>query len=96
VMFRGRIVEEGSAQALFREPRHPYTRALLAAAPVPDPARRIAPAERLVHEAAPWGPGCAYAPRCESASERCRAERPALELDREHRTACFHPSAGIA
>jgi len=82
VMYLGRIVERNGAGELYARPRHPYTRALLDAVPVPDPEverRRAAPAAAR-DLPVPWDPpgGCAYRTRCPWAVERCAAERPAL------------------
>ncbi len=91
VMYLGRVVELAPADALFADPRHPYTQALLAAAPVPDPRRR-APETPLMGELpSPLSPppGCAFHPRCPIAEARCRVERPPLEGDAAgHATAC--------
>ncbi len=82
VMYLGRIVEEGPVATLYAEPRHPYTRALLSAAPVPDPApgRR-----RIVLTGEPPSPvrppdGCAFHPRCQHPAKdaACRTLRPDL------------------
>ncbi len=81
VMYLGRFVETGPATPIFTSPRHPYTRALLAAVPVPDPSH-------LMFEPALGGDvpsalnppsGCAFHTRCPHAQERCAAERPLLE-----------------
>ena len=80
VMYVGRIVEVAPTDALYRAPMHPYTEALLAAVPAPDPARRghrrVAQGE--VADPANPPPGCAFHPRCPYATEQCRVERPAL------------------
>ena len=76
VMYLGRIVEEGDADEVFSDPLHPYTRALLSAAPEPDPSRR----RRRI--ALPGGvprpdrppPGCGFHPRCPDCRPECRAE----------------------
>ena len=82
VMYLGRIVELAERATLFGSPRHPYTEALLAAIPVPDP--RAARAERppLAGEVpSPLDPpaGCRFHPRCPLAEERCRREEPTLD-----------------
>lgn len=91
VMYLGKIVEQAPVQALFQGPRHPYTQALLAAVPEPDPGRRR-PTPVLHGEVpSPVRPpsGCAFHPRCPHAVSRCRAETPALRwLAAEHRVAC--------
>jgi peptide/nickel transport system ATP-binding protein/oligopeptide transport system ATP-binding protein len=90
VMYLGRIVESASADALFSAPRHPYTRALLSAIPVPQPSARR---ERLILQGdvpSPLNPpsGCHLHQRCPFAIDRCRAERPLLEGDGAHVAAC--------
>ncbi len=82
VMYLGRLVEVAPRDALFGRPRHPYTRALLAAVPEPDPAvQRARRTERLAGEmpspAAP-PPGCAFHTRCPIAVADCRHTPPAL------------------
>jgi len=80
VMYLGRAVEQGPKAQIFDNPRHPYTKALLASTPFVDPARR---AERVVLSGelpSPLDPpgGCAFHKRCPIAMERCRVERPEL------------------
>jgi len=92
VMYLGRIVEEAPARELYRNPQHPYTRALLAAVPVPEPGRRPA-ALSSGEMPSPLTPpaGCAFHPRCPLVQERCRRERPELEPvagDQPHCAAC--------
>jgi oligopeptide/dipeptide ABC transporter ATP-binding protein len=80
VMYLGRIVELAGKEELFARPLHPYTRALLAAAPIPNPRAKK---ERLVLEgdmpspSAP-PPGCHFHTRCPFAFQRCRTEEPVL------------------
>jgi oligopeptide/dipeptide ABC transporter ATP-binding protein len=91
VMYLGRIVEMAEADTLFADPRHPYTRALFSAIPVPRPnARR----QRQILEGdvpSPLSPpsGCHLHPRCAYAIARCKVERPFLTADATgHATAC--------
>lgn len=93
VMYFGRIVECADARSLFRAPRHPYTRLLFDAAPVPG--RKSVRAESEPAELPdPYAPppGCAFFKRCPRHQDRCRSERPALfDLGPEHQAACFYP-----
>jgi oligopeptide transport system ATP-binding protein len=92
VMYLGRIVEIADKAELFRNPRHPYTQALLASVPIADPrSRRLKP---LVDGdvPSPVNPpsGCAFHTRCRYAIERCKIERPALrEAGPGHQVACL-------
>jgi peptide/nickel transport system ATP-binding protein len=95
VMFLGRIVEIAPVEALQRRPAHPYTAALFAAVPLPDPKRekeRARSAKPLEGEPpSTFSPpsGCAFHPRCPIAVERCKTERPALRvLEGAHQVAC--------
>jgi len=91
VMYAGRIVEEAGAQALFDDPRHPYTRGLLASVPRIDVARGDLPSiPGTVPDLAHLPPGCAFHPRCPLVEEGCRAAVPQLAADRTgRRVACF-------
>jgi len=84
VMYAGRVVEEGGVHAVFANPRHPYTRALLASMPVlsagmRDPSRRLAAIPGQVPSAAHLPDGCSFAPRCALAIDACRTAPPPLE-----------------
>jgi oligopeptide/dipeptide ABC transporter ATP-binding protein len=91
VMYLGRIVEYTDKATLFTRPLHPYTEALLAAVPVPDPA--IKRQKRVVQGDVPSPmkppPGCHFHPRCPYAEARCKSEAPALrEVEPGHQVAC--------
>ena len=93
VMYLGRIVELAQCDDLFDNPLHPYTQALLAAVPVPDPTVEASRAFRPVQGEVPSPidppPGCVFHPRCPLAVTACRAARPVLrELRPGHWVAC--------
>ena len=93
VMYLGRIVEIAECDELFDNPLHPYTRALLAAVPVPDPtveaSRTFRPVRGEVPSAINPPPGCVFHPRCPIAVEGCKRARPELcELRPAHWAAC--------
>ena len=91
VMYLGRIVEIADKERLFAAPRHPYTRALMSAAPIPDPRAKR---ERIVLEGdvpSLMNPpaGCPFHTRCPFAFDRCRVETPVLrEAAPGHQFAC--------
>jgi peptide/nickel transport system ATP-binding protein len=90
-MYLGRIVELASCEDLFANPVHPYTAALIAAAPVPDPTHRGLEARLEGEVPSPVNPptGCAFHPRCPLVIERCRMEVPALiRADKDRLVAC--------
>ena len=90
VMYLGRVVETGPTADLFRQPRHPYTRALLDAVPLPDPQAPGGVASLDSEPPSPLTPppGCGFAPRCRFAEPRCSAAPPALEPVATTRVAC--------
>jgi oligopeptide/dipeptide ABC transporter ATP-binding protein len=95
VMYLGKIVELASRQTLFEAPKHPYTLALLAAAPEPDPVKQRAKKRIVLSGELPspsnLPPGCAFSTRCPLASERCRVERPELTFRADGASvACHH------
>ena len=82
VMYSGQIVEHGAIEAVFRQPRHPYTGALLATIPARNLNRRggqLPSIEGGVPNAAERPPGCAFAPRCTKSASRCQSDNPPLE-----------------
>jgi peptide/nickel transport system ATP-binding protein len=89
VMYLGRFVEEGDADDLFADPKHPYTQALVSAAPTPGTKQK-----RIVLTGEPPNPaerpsGCAFHPRCALATDRCRVEAPAMRtIEGGRRVAC--------
>ena len=96
VMYLGRVMETATVADLFASPRHPYTAALLAATPIPNPrltrARKRAPL--IGDPPSPLSPpsGCPFHPRCPRAEQRCRDEMPPLIAERgSHRFACHFP-----
>ncbi|HSW47316.1 MAG TPA: dipeptide ABC transporter ATP-binding protein [Phycisphaerae bacterium] len=94
VMYLGRIVEKASADEIYRNPKHPYTQALLSAVPEPDPVRRSRRIVLAGEVPSPLNPpsGCAFHPRCPLAIEQCRIETPALicrgNCEADHVVAC--------
>ena len=90
VMYRGRIVEAASTQALFSSPRHPYTRMLLDAVMRPGHSGRAADRPALAAMEAPEA--CSFMPRCPVADERCR-HRPELTGADGHLAACWREMA---
>ncbi|MFC1521666.1 ABC transporter ATP-binding protein [Elusimicrobiota bacterium] len=91
VMYLGKIVEMGPSEDLYKKPLHPYTQALIAAIPVPDPE---APKRDRVLEGdvpSPINPpsGCYFHPRCPKATDVCRQKSPALRrFNKDHMAAC--------
>jgi oligopeptide/dipeptide ABC transporter ATP-binding protein len=93
VMYLGKVVEVADRQALYEDPLHPYTRALLSAVPIPDPALEARREHTVLRGEVPSPlsppPGCVFHPRCPRAEGRCSAEVPPLrEIKPAHRGAC--------
>ena len=97
VMYVGKIIELADTEALYLNPKHPYTEALLSAVPKPDPRleeRQIILSGEVANPADPPS-GCLFHPRCQYAQDRCRQEAPALdEVEPGHYAAC-HFSAEL-
>lgn len=95
IMYLGLICEMGTLEQVYRHPQHPYTQALLAAVPVPDPhARRVKklPKGEIPDPINP-PPGCRFHPRCPQATDMCSVEEPSLtEIEPGHLVACRYLS----
>ncbi|MDP1749923.1 MAG: ABC transporter ATP-binding protein [Reyranella sp.] len=100
VMYAGRIVEAGSADAIYHDPRHPYTIALLRSVPRLDQPRRarLDPVDGQPPDLTRLDGGCAFRPRCRFAVEQCGEARPALAPTGEagHFAACFRSDELVA
>ncbi len=91
VMYVGKLVELAQTDELYYYPKHPYTEALMAAVPKPDPRKRDRPIRLPGEVASPANPpsGCYFHPRCRYAQERCRQEPPRLEeISPNHWVSC--------
>jgi len=95
-MYLGKVMEEAPTAELFAHPRHPYTRALLSAVPIPDP-RKERERERITLQGdlpSPANPptGCVFSTRCWKATDLCRQSSPeVIEISPKHRVACHFP-----
>jgi peptide/nickel transport system ATP-binding protein len=92
VMYLGRVMESGPSRKVYANPRHPYTRALLATAPVPDPTRRKARVPLMGDIPSPINPpsGCVFRTRCPMAIDACgQAIPPVEDLGGNHHVACI-------
>jgi len=96
VMYLGKIVEKGPASMIFQKAMHPYTQALLAAIPRPDPDYPKAKAILIGEVPSPLNPppGCKFRPRCREAMEQCgQIDPPLVELEKGYEVACHKFSA---
>ena len=99
VMYLGRIVEIGTRDQIFAAPRHPYTQALLRAAPRPDPAHRGTVAALRGEPPSPLDPpeGCHFHTRCPRATDICRSIAPPPEtVAPDHIVRCHHHTSALA
>ena len=92
VMYAGTIVEEADVETLFRDPAHPYTRALLEAVPKLTGAGLPRPIEGMVPDYTAAPSGCRFHPRCAFAEDACSSAPPVIELGSGHRVACVLPA----
>jgi len=98
VIYLGSAVELGASATIFRDPRHPYTRALLSATPVADPAAKK---ERIILKGelpSPFSPpsGCTFHPRCPLMIERCKEAFPPTETIEGREVACYRARESVA
>ncbi len=101
VMYAGKKVEEATVEALFEQPRHPYTRGLMASMPAvisleQKPDARLTEIPGMVPSLTNLPAGCAFAPRCKLAVERCRTEYPPLQDFGGHLAACWRAAELVA
>ena len=91
IMYLGKPVEKGSAEDVFANPKHPYTKALLSATPVADPERRGKRIKLVGELPSPFNPplGCAFNPRCSYARDVCRESAPDMTKAGAAEVACF-------
>ena len=89
VMYLGKIVEYSDTRTVFKNPRHPYTRGLLNSIPQVGQKRRLVPIEGTIPDPFEIPQGCAFAPRCPHAMDKCREEPQLLEIESGHRVSCW-------
>ena len=92
VMYAGKIIETGTAEDIYHNPKHPYTLALLKSVPRLDQARvaKLDPVQGQPPDLSKLDDGCAFRPRCRYATDKCAQSIPPLEeIDGVHKSACF-------
>lgn len=96
VMYLGRIIETGPVDAVFKNPEHPYTKALLEAVPRIDSRLRgqFAPLQGEIPSPIDRPPGCAFSPRCPMQSSECQRKTPGLVGGPDRQVACIHSLIG--
>jgi oligopeptide/dipeptide ABC transporter ATP-binding protein len=91
-MYLGKVMEEGPCDVLFKDPKHPYTKALLSATPIPNP-RRTRERDRIILKGevpSPIDPpkGCRFLQRCPYSNDKCAEDQNLIEVGTGHRVAC--------
>ena len=98
VMYAGKLVESGTTETIFTEPKHPYTIGLMASVPRLDSPRKVAPRaiEGLPPNLAHLPDGCSFSPRCSWAMDQCHEEPPQLEeVSEGHYRSCFYDASKL-
>jgi len=94
IMYMGQIIESADVNSIYTAPRHPYTKSLIDAIPIPDPCAKKTHSGRLPPQessAASRTQGCDFAPRCPWVKYRCREVKPNFEVvANDHQVACFN------
>ena len=92
VMYLGQIAEIGDTRAIFRNPQHPYTRALLSSIPIPDPKQRSRPVPLVGDVPSPINPpaGCPFHTRCPFAMDRCAVDKPSQHVLNDDQAVACH------
>lgn len=90
IMYLGKIVEESTGDSIYHQPRHPYTRSLISAIPIPDPHQKVQREVIVGDVPSPINPpsGCRFHPRCPQVMDRCKIEAPGLRPVADHQVSC--------
>ena len=90
IMYLGKIVEESTGDSIYHQPRHPYTRSLISAIPIPDPHQKVQREVIVGDVPSPINPpsGCRFHPRCPQAMDKCKIEAPELRPVTDHQVSC--------
>jgi len=90
IMYLGKIVEESTSESIYQQPRHPYTRSLISAIPVPNPHKHVQREVLVGDVPSPINPpsGCRFHPRCPQVMDKCKFEAPSLRPVADHQVSC--------
>lgn len=89
VMYLGKVVEYSDTRTIFKSPRHPYTKGLLNSIPQVGQKKRLVPIEGSIPDPFEISQGCAFAPRCPHATDKCKEEPQLLEVESGHQVSCW-------